>query len=156
MANIESSKVSFGGDMMIFVSASGTTYPIAFSTDAKLDITVNTREISSKDSTGSFTEHAAGKISWTASSDALYSYELSSGTTRNSFDELYSLMISRQAVKFAFAKTSGSTPNWTVDSSEKSYTGEVIITGVSINAPNDESTTFSISLKGNGALTQSA
>ena len=155
MANIESSKISFGGDMMIFMSASSTKFPIAFSTDAKLDITVNTREISSKDSSGYFTEYAAGKISWTASSDALYSYALVTGTTRNSFDELYTLMVARTPVLFAFAKTSGTTPNWTIDATAKSYTGEAIITGISLNAPNDETSTYSISLQGNGALTQS-
>jgi predicted secreted protein len=153
MANIESNKIAFGGDMMIFLASSGTTYPIAFSTDAKMDITVNTREISSKDS-GYWTEIAAGKISWNASTDALYSYELSSGTTRNTFDELYSLMVARETVLFAFAKTSGATPNWSVDSGAVSYTGQALITGISVNAPNDESTTYSITLEGNGELSQ--
>ena len=152
--NNEQNKVSYAGDMMIFLSTgTGTTYPVAFSTNATLNVTVATREISSKDS-GYWTDKAAGKISWDASSDALYCYTLTSGTTRNTYDELYAMMIAREAVNFVFGKTSGSTPNWSVDSGEDYYSGDAIITSLNLNSPDGDNSTYSITLEGTGELDQ--
>lgn len=63
---IETNKINYGGDIMILVN--GT--PLAFSSGAKLDVSLKTRDIGSKDS-GYWDEKAAGKLSWNASSDAL-------------------------------------------------------------------------------------
>lgn len=65
---IQTDKINYGGDMMIFADGS----PLAFSTSAKIDVTLKTRDIGSKDS-GVWDEKAASKLSWTASSDALMS-----------------------------------------------------------------------------------
>jgi hypothetical protein len=43
---LETSKIIYGGDMMLFVASK----PVAFSTAAKLDISLKTRDIGSKDS----------------------------------------------------------------------------------------------------------
>jgi len=62
----ETNKLNYGGDMLIFVN--GT--PIAFSKNSKLDISLKTRDVGSKDS-GVWDEKAAGKQSWGASADGL-------------------------------------------------------------------------------------
>ena len=107
---IETSKIVYGGDMMLFVGTGTSKLPIAFSTSAKLDITVATRDISSKDS-GVWTEKVGGKIDWNASTDALYTEVLTVTTGTNTFDELYTLMIARAPINCVFAATTGTSPD---------------------------------------------
>lgn len=214
-------KIAYGGDMMLFLGSATVKRPIAFSTAAKLEITCDTREISSKDS-GYWKERLAGKLDWKAGSDALYTEKLigglktgtittltsatslagvgtafttellpgdsirktdgtligtvasitsdtaavltanaasaNSGIAFNadvtiSYDMLYSLMTARTPVYFAFASTSGTVPAWTINAAKKNYIGTVIITALSANAPDNETTTYSISLEGTGSLT---
>lgn len=147
----EINKIQYGGDMMLFVGGGTDKLPIAFSTSQKLDVSMTTREISSKDS-GYWTDRAAGKLDWNASTDALYTDVLTVTTGVNSFDELYSLMVSRTAINVVFAAKTGTVPAWTVDATKKNFTGTGFITSVSINAPNEDSTTYSITIEGSGAL----
>lgn len=148
---VESSKLAYGGSMMLFLGSGATKLPIAFSTSAKLDITLSTRDISSKDS-GYWVEKAGGRLEWNASSDALYSEVLTVTTGTNTYDELFSLMTARTAINCVFAATSGTTPDWTVDVTKKNFTGQAIITSLSVNAPDGETVTYSVSLEGTGAL----
>ncbi len=99
---LETNKIGFGGDLMLFVGTGVSKLPIAFSTNAKLDITLSTRDISSKDS-GYWTDKAAGKLDWNMSSEQLYTEVLTSTTGLNTFDELYALMIARTPVNVVFA-----------------------------------------------------
>ena len=55
---VETNKTNYGGDIMLFIN--GT--PLAFSSAAKLDVTLKTRDIGSKDS-GYWDEKAAAKLS---------------------------------------------------------------------------------------------
>ena len=147
---VENDKIVYGGNLMLFLGET-TKLPVAFSTDAKLDIQLQTREISSKDS-GKWEESAGNKLSWTSSTDALYAEDLTSVGV-NAVEELYALMIERKPVDFAFGVTTGTAPEWTMDATKKNFTGKVIITGLSLNAPDGDSATYSLSLKGTGALT---
>lgn len=140
-------KIAYGGDMMLFLSA----LPIAFSTAAKLEITCDTREISSKDS-GNWKERLAGKLDFKAGTDALYTEALVGTSTTTSIDELYALMIARTPITMVFGAATGAAGAQTNDAAKKKYTGQVIITAVSMNAPDNETTTYSISLEGSGAL----
>lgn len=141
-------KIAYGGDMHLFL-ASGL--PIAFSTSAKLEVTCDTREISSKDS-GYWKERLAGKLDWKAGSDALYTEALVGTATTTSVDELYALMTARSPITMVFGAATGAAAAQTNDTSKKHYTGQAIITAISINAPDNETTTYSISLEGTGAL----
>lgn len=144
----EPSKIAYGGDMMLFLT---TGLPIAFSTAAKLEISLDTREISSKDG-GYWKEHQAGRLAWTAGSDALYTEVLTGTATTTSFDELYALMIARTAVTVVFGAATGAAGAQTNDATKKKFTGSAIITALSINAPDNDTTTYSITLQGTGAL----
>ena len=55
---IETNKINYGGDIMLFIEGE----PMAFSSAAKLDISLATRDIGSKDS-GYWEEKAASKMS---------------------------------------------------------------------------------------------
>lgn len=147
----EPNKIAYGGDMMLFLADD----PIAFSTSAKLEITTDTREISSKDS-GYWKERLAGKHDWKAGSDALYTEVLAGTATTTSVDELYALMIARTSLTVVFGAATGAAGAQTVDGTKKKFTGQAFITAISVNAPDNETTTYSISLEGTGALTQSA
>ena len=148
---IETGKISYGGDMMLFVGTSETELPIAFSTNAKLDITLETRTIASKDS-GYWTEKAGGRLDWNATTDALHSEVLTVTTGTNTFDELFTLMTARTPIDVVFAAKTGTAPAWTVDATKKNFTGKAIITSLSLNAPDADTATYSISLEGTGAL----
>lgn len=144
----EPNKIQYGGDMMLFL-ASGL--PVAFSTSAKLEITTDTREISSKDS-GYWKERLAGKHDWKAGTDALYTEALVGTATTTSIDEIYTLMLTRVPITMVFGVATGAAGAQTNDATKKKYTGQVLITAISINAPDNETTTYSVSLEGTGAL----
>jgi len=59
-------------------------------------------------------------------------------------------MIARTAVTVAFAAATGVGGAQTKDAAKKNYTGSAIITSLSLNAPDGESVTYSISLEGTG------
>jgi predicted secreted protein len=143
----EPEKIEYGGDMMLFIS----TLPVAFSTAAKLEIKLATRETSSKDS-GYWKEKLAGRMDWSCSSDALYTGVLTGTATTTSFDELYTLMIARTALTVVFGRATGAAGAQTVDSTKKKFTGSAFITSLSVNAPDGDNTSYSISLEGSGSL----
>lgn len=145
----EPSKIAYGGDMMLFIDSK----PVAFSTDAKLEITTDVREISSKDS-GYWKEKNAGKLDWKGSTDALYTEELTA-TSTTTFAQLYAKMIARTPIGFAFGAVTGAAPGQTVDPAKKKFTGQAIIVGLTPNAPDNETATYSVSLEGTGALVMS-
>jgi TP901-1 family phage major tail protein len=144
----EPNKIAYGGDMMLFVDSK----PIAFSTDAKLEITADVREISSKDS-GYWKERSPGKLDWKTSTDALYTESLTGAT--NDFEDLYSKMVLRVPITVVFAAKTGTVPEWTVDPAKKKFTGQAIITSLSVSAPDNETTTYSVALEATGALVMS-
>jgi len=58
-----------GSDLMLFINGKS----LAFATSHKLSISADTTETSSKDSSGSWTTKKVKKLSWTASTENLYS-----------------------------------------------------------------------------------
>lgn len=139
----------YGGDMMLFVASGATTVqPLAFSTSAKLDITLKTRDVGSKDS-GYWDETAVGKFGWTVSSDQLYSYGATGST--QTFAKLYQMMIARVPINMAFAVKAGSTPNWTAGTTDK-FSGQIVITALNLTAGDNANTTYTMSGIGTGIL----
>ena len=70
-------KILRGNDLMIFkdTTGAGTAYKaLAFSTSCQLSLTGNTLETSSKDG-GKWTSKAVSKLSWSLTTDNLYSVE---------------------------------------------------------------------------------
>lgn len=142
----EPNKIAYGGDMMLFLE----DLPIAFSTDAKIEITADVREISSKDS-GYWKEKLSGKLDWKCSTDALYTESLTATTTTD-FDALYNMMLGRVPIDCIFGAILGDPGAQTVNPEKGSFAGTVIITALSVSAPDNETTTYSVSLEGTGEL----
>lgn len=71
------------------------------------------------------------------------------------FGDLFDLMVAKTPINAVFAKktettTDVPTAGWTA--SAPKYTGKVVITNLSLNAPNGEYSTFSVQFQGVGAL----
>lgn len=146
----DNSKLVYGGDLMLFVGSTKT--PLAFSKDAKLTISMKEREISSKDS-GMDSEFLGGKREWSASTDCLLAFSLSGSTT--SMDAVYTLFLAGLPIDLAFGSKTGTSPAWSLDiiAGKKSFSGKALITGLDITASENDTASYSISLKGTGPLT---
>lgn len=138
--------IQYGGDLMVFV----TDQPIAFSTASKLSVSVNMRELTSKDSSN-WSEKKTGRYTWNASTDALYNMS-TTGTTQ-SVNDLYASFTGGTAVVIKFASKTGTSPSWTVNSSVKYFTGTAYITSFDFNASDNESASYSVTFEGTGELT---
>ena len=132
---------------------------IAFATSHTLELSLDTREISTKDNGGKWSEVEAGIISWTMQSENL----VGNPGEGKGYDDLVDAMIARQPVDVIFALEGDSTnydggkldavPNggWKAKTGN-GRKGKALITSVSLNAPNGEYATMSISMTGVGAL----
>ncbi len=142
--------VILGSDLMLFkYDATTSKYkPLACATSCKLSISTGTLETSSKDS-GSWVNKQASKLSWTASSDNLF--------TIDDFDALADLQMSRSTVRLGFSIASGTSPNWEMTTSDgKQWFGDAIITSLEMNASDGDNATYSVQFEGIGALTQTS
>jgi len=138
--------IQYGGDLMVFVN----DQPIAFSTSAKLSVSVNTRELTSKDS-ANWTEKKTGRYTWNASTDALYNMS-TTGTTQ-SVNDLYAIFTGGTSTTIKFASKSGTSPSWTAGTSVKYFSGTAYITAFDFNASDGETASYSVTFDGTGELT---
>lgn len=146
--------IVYGGDIMLFIVASGgTVKPLAYSTSANFSFKMDTREISSKDSTGDFKNFAAGKFEWSCTTDGLLAFEVS-GTT-NSANDIFTLMLNKSVVDVQLGFKSGTAPSWVVQTGKYKYIGKALIESFDISANDNDNATYSISLKGVSNITQS-
>ena len=139
--------VIFGTDLMLFRNQAEKPVALGAATSCKLDVSVATLETSSKDS-GKWVEKKAGKISWTASSENLCIF--------GEYRQLYEIMITREPVEIEFSTVANASVDgvpvggWT--SKADGLKGNAIITSISLNAPDGDNATYSVSFEGVGAL----
>lgn len=139
-----------GKDLMLFTGTS-TKKPIALATDCKLTISHAVKDISSKDS-GIWSDLSQGKMKWTATTDALLSFDASI----QSYEYFYDLLLAREKLTITFAAAGGTIPDWTVSSAESQYTGTVYITSLDLNAKDGDAASYSVQFEGTGPLTKTA
>lgn len=139
-----------GGDLMLFVDSKS----IAYATNHTLEINGETTDTSNKDEGGGdWASSEVSILSWNATSENLYSVD---GKGDN-FGDLFDLMIAKTPIDAVFSKKSETstdvpTDGWTP--SVPKYSGKVVITNLSLNAPNGEYATYSVQFQGVGALTK--
>lgn len=137
-----------GGDLMLFVHGNS----IAYATSHTLEINADTVKTSNKDEGGGNWESSeVNMLNWAATSENLYSVD---GEGDN-FDDLFDLMVAKTPIAAVFSKKSQDvedvpTGGWTP--SVPKYSGNVIITSLSLNAPNGEYTTYTANFQGVGKL----
>jgi len=134
-----------GQDLLLFVGATA----IAHATTHSLEPSAEVRDRLSKD-TGKWKNKVAGLLDWKANCDALACYD------GNSYHTLFAMMIARTPVivKLAGRAAVDDNDNWKPEQTgDTYYTGNAIITGLPLTAPNNEDATFSCSFEGTGPLT---
>lgn len=137
-----------GGDLMLFLDNES----IAYATNHTLTIDGETQDTSNKDEGGGgWASNEVSILSWSATSDNLYSLD---GEGDN-FEDLFDLMVAKTPIDAVFAKKSQNvvdvpTGGWTPATT--GYKGKVVITNLTLNAPNGEYATYSATFQGVGAL----
>jgi predicted secreted protein len=139
-----------GSDLCLFITSGATKKCIALATTCKISTSMSTRKIASKDS-GIWDESASGRMSWTCDSDSLFTQDL--GLSCYTYDNLLDLMIAGTAVVISFGTvtTSGMGYPQTIGTG-RILTGSGWINKVDLNAKDNDNSSFTISIEGNGAL----
>ena len=148
-----------GGDLMLFVTVDGAKKSIGFATNHTLNISAETKETSSKDSGGKWQSSEVGILSWSCSSENLYSNDQEG----IGYEELFEMMIAREPITGVFAIEGSSTDldknklgtvptdGWKAKA-DSGLTGKMYITNLDLNAPNGDNATFKVDFTGIGEL----
>ena len=131
----------------IKVYSSGTTNLVAFAQNCTLNVNHSPREITNKES-GGFKEILEGLRDFSIDVDGAYAWTDASGTalTNGADDLVNSNILTRATVDFIFGDTQAT--------SDVSYSGSGYITSVSLTGGTEDSATYSLTIEGTGALTQ--
>ncbi len=145
---LDSSKDIHRGELMLFVGED----PIAFASSAGLDISTEELDTSNK-MMGDWAGSLPGKKSFTVSSESL----LTRKEGAMSFDKLLEKQIAGETLDFFFGSAKSEDRDnfggtFSKDTAQKSYTGKVIITSLSLKSDNGQIVSCSASFKGVGAL----
>jgi TP901-1 family phage major tail protein len=136
--------------MMLFLGGKS----IAFATSHTLNISADTKEISSKDNVGGWNDSEVGLLSWTVNSENI----MADKNNGHSFDDLFDLMIKKEKIDAIFCRKNEelnediSENGWTPTKSGIQYTGKVLITSLEQGASNGENATFKVDFTGCGKL----
>lgn len=137
-----STSVMNSTDVVVRIGTDGVTYEnVGKMTNASLSVTMATRDISTKDSSG-WMEVLEGQKSWTLSGEGLVVYNNSGKATP---DDIYGHLSSRTLIYIEFGSEA---------TDEKYYSGTGYFTEFSTDAGVEDNATFSFSFQGTGTLTQ--
>lgn len=142
----------YRGELFVFVG----DQPIAFASTATLEVTTEEIDISNK-MMGSWSGYLPGKKSYTISSESLVTRK--EGTM--SFDTLLAKQIASETLNFYFGEASSTDKDnfggtFDKDTKKMNYTGEVMITSLSVTSEAGQIAKCSSSFKGIGGLAQVA
>lgn len=113
---------------------------VAYMTSTDFETTMATRDVSNKGSLG-WAEKREGQMSWTASCEAKFAEDSAYG-----FTDMFAILTGRTKVEIVLT---------TGISGDKIYTGDAYVTSLNQSNPLEDTSTFSISLEGTGALVES-
>ena len=121
---------------LVLLSADSTA--IASTTDATLNIELDTPDAATKDSEG-WADHIQGQKSWSVDVEGLATFDYASGNVQ----QLAQHLIGRTEVDLYFYPNTGS-----------AYFGKATCSSVSIGAPNEDVASISATFTGKGELEQ--
>lgn len=131
------------------VYSTGTTNLVAFAQNCTLNVNHSPREITNKES-GAFKEILSGLRDFSIDIDGAYAWTNAAGAAlTNGIDDLLQTNILANPiveVDFIFGDTAAT--------SDISYSGSGFITSVSLTGGTEDTATYSMSIEGTGALTQ--
>ena len=132
-------------DVVIQISTDGSSYDIiGRATSASLSVSMETRDITTKDSAG-WQENLEGLKNWSLSGDGLVTYSISG--EYETPDELFTILNNRTAIDVKF----GSMTTGEID-----YSGKAYLVSYEQEAGVEENVTYSFSITGTGVLTQAS
>jgi len=132
-------------DVVIQISTDGSSYDIVGrATSASLSVSMETRDITTKDSAG-WQENLEGLKNWSLSGDGLVTYSISG--EYETPDELFTILSNRTAIDVKF----GSMTTGEID-----YSGKAYLVSYEQEAGVEENVTYSFSITGTGVLTQAS
>ena len=111
---------------------------IGYGTSCSISISHSPRNTTNSTS-GGYTTRMAGTIDWEVSCDALVSMDGS----KKYYQMFVSYLDTREVLSVTFKSTT---------SGDKAFTGYAVMTGLSMDAPNEENATMSVSFAGSGPL----
>ena len=126
-------------DVLLKVTTADGLEAIAHSTSASLSMNTDLRDSTTK-SSGGFQENLGGLRSWEMSGDAFVDIASPTGAD---IESLWTVWNDRSVITCTFGLAG------------MLYTGDAIITSLSIDAGVEENATYSISLTGTGSISQS-
>ncbi len=130
------------------VYSAGTTNLVAFAQNCTLNVNHSPREITNKESAG-YKEILEGLRDFSIDIDGAYAWTNAAGAAlTDGVDDVLetNVLNARQAVSFIFGDTAAT--------SDISYSGSGFITSVSLTGGTEDTATYSMSIEGTGALTQ--
>jgi|TARA_R110001632_G_C11082814_1_gene388793 predicted secreted protein len=130
------------------VYSAGTTNLVAFAQNCTLNVNHSPREITNKESAG-YKEILEGLRDFSLDVDGAYAWTNAAGAAlTDGVDDVLetNVLNARQAVSFIFGDTAAT--------SDISYSGSGFITSVSLTGGTEDTATYSMSIEGTGALTQ--
>tara|TARA_B100001093_G_scaffold244669_2_gene234282 strand:- start:1944 stop:2348 length:405 start_codon:yes stop_codon:yes gene_type:complete len=127
-------------DCVISVTTGGSLQPVAHCTSASLTMNMDLRDSTTKSSLG-YQSNLGGLRSFELSSDAFV--EIGNIAGFADIEELFVIWEARDEVAIKFG------------ASGMEYTGNALITSISIDSGVEENATYSISLTGSGAISKS-
>jgi predicted secreted protein len=135
-----------GTDIKVYDS--GTGILVAFAQNGSLNINHSLREITNKESAG-WKESLEGLRDWSVDLDGAYAWTDASGSalTNGADDLLNTYLLTRTALTIKFGNVTGATGDIV-------YSGSVYLTSFSVSAGTEDTATYSLSLEGTAAITQ--
>ena len=130
----------------IYDNSSGSSQLIAFATSGSISINHSARETSNKESLG-YKEVMEGQRDWEISVEGMVALLDLDGNpiTGHSVDELFTQYIATRGVYTISFESS--------ETGDKKWSGKGYMSSISMDAPNEESTTYSCSFVGTSTLT---
>ncbi len=147
------SKIIMGENVQLWVSGSC----LAMATNLSVEMSADAVDISSKDH-GRWSASRLGKISWTASSDDLF--------TLDDYNRLVDCMVKNLPIDLVFSTVANTaavkapdedglvTPATGWKASNNMYGGKAVITSLSLSANNGAVATYTVKFNGVGPLTK--
>lgn len=147
---LDSRQDIYRGELFVFVG----DQPIAFASTATLEVTTEEIDISNK-MMGDWSGSLPGKKSYTVSSESLITRKEGA----MSYDTLLAKQIAGETLTFYFGEASAVDKDnfggtFTQDKTKMNYTGEVMITSMSVTSEAGQIAKCSSSFKGIGGLSQ--
>jgi hypothetical protein len=137
-----------GQNLRVFVDGK----PNALATNCTVNITMNTEDASTKDTTGSAATPEVTGASWNITFEQLYK---STDAAAQTFTTLKAIIASMQAKAVVFDKAAGA-DNRVQQTAAYKMTGNAYLSQLTLTATNRENVTISGTLTGTGPLTKAS